>query len=228
MIEEALSALSATQENGKQKKTRKTEENAVPDMKPVNEHDEENRKVNFRRDLDRSNGLETIPLDLSPGFVFCQVIKDWQTQRRVFSTKEIDAERKANGWWLYIMYNPDGKGAVIDYDKDKGKPYVKAFLARVNKLLEVTLIRIGLWMQGGHIFLSLAFFAILFYSIASIKEDMKTEMRNAVNSQIEQVRKEFLEKTIQAPDPTETVQSDKLETAKPQGLENSHPGRLVR
>ena len=52
---------------------------------------------------------------------------------------EEETESKKNNWY-YRIETSDGHYRVIDYDKDKARPYVKALLAKVNKLREVKLL----------------------------------------------------------------------------------------
>ena len=42
--------------------------------------------------------------------------------------------------WDYRLITASGQYCVIDYDKDQARPYVKALLAKVNKLKEVKLL----------------------------------------------------------------------------------------
>lgn len=55
-----------------------------------------------------------------------------------FSSEYRFEERKDN--WKYVMTSVCEKYKIIDYDKDKARPYFKALLAKVNKLLEVKLL----------------------------------------------------------------------------------------
>jgi len=97
-------------------------------------------------------------------------IKDGVPHRRIVSEKEIKEETKARGGFLPIMYAADGRSAIVDYDKDKGRFYVKAFLAKVNDLKEIRLLKWVLSLQGINIFLEIVFFCVVLYFISSAEE----------------------------------------------------------
>ena len=48
--------------------------------------------------------------------------------------------------WDYRMTSKSGQYMVIDYDKDQARPYVKALLAKVNRLREVKMLYITIAM----------------------------------------------------------------------------------
>ena len=60
-------------------------------------------------------------------------ISDW-----ILSEVSEDELKKSN--WDYRIITADEKYMVIDYDKDQARPYVKALLAKVNKLKEVRML----------------------------------------------------------------------------------------
>lgn len=70
------------------------------------------------------------------------------------------------------MYCSDGKTAIIDYDKDKGRFYVKAFLANVNDLKEIRLLKWVLSIQGVEMVLKIAFFVTVLIFISSAKDEI--------------------------------------------------------
>lgn len=72
---------------------------------------------------------------------------------------DFKSEEKKNNW-LYRTYTSDGMYCLIDYDKDKARPYFKALLSKVNKLLEVKL----LWFIIAFMVLS-SLFSIVFWII---------------------------------------------------------------
>lgn len=70
------------------------------------------------------------------------------------------------------MYAADGRSAIIDYDKDKGRFYVKAFLAKVNDLKEIRLLWWVLFMLGFSLFMQIVLFSVSFYSTAKSREEI--------------------------------------------------------
>ena len=61
--------------------------------------------------------------------------------KQVDRKEEIEAlEKKSNWKFDYRLVTASGQFCVIDFDKDQARPYVKALLAKVNKLLEVKLL----------------------------------------------------------------------------------------
>ena len=56
-----------------------------------------------------------------------------------WNSEALEKESKKNNWF-YRIKTADDRFAVIDYDKDKARPYVKALLAKVNRLREVKLL----------------------------------------------------------------------------------------
>lgn len=61
--------------------------------------------------------------------------------KQVDRKEEIEAlEKKSNWKFDYRLVTASWQFCVIDFDKDQARPYVKALLAKVNKLLEVKLL----------------------------------------------------------------------------------------
>jgi len=85
--------------------------------------------------------------------------------------------------WFYKLETPDGCHLLIDYDKDKARPYVKALLAKVNRLKEVKMLW---WLIG----ISLLFFSVLcvtcltaLWKISALSDSMEGLKKN-VNAQV--------------------------------------------
>jgi len=58
--------------------------------------------------------------------------------KEVLQEKEQDEMKKDN--WQYRLTTASQQFTIIDYDKDLARPYVKAILAKVNKLKEVKML----------------------------------------------------------------------------------------
>lgn len=59
---------------------------------------------------------------------------------------DFEREEKKNNW-IYRKYTASGRYCLVDYDKDKARPWVKALLAKVNKLKEVKMLWFVIGMQ---------------------------------------------------------------------------------
>lgn len=70
------------------------------------------------------------------------------------------------------MKTADGRFTIVDYDKDKIRPYVKSLLAKVNRLLEVKL----LWFVILEMLLIFVFAIVLWAFLMS-------QIRNVEDSQ---------------------------------------------
>ena len=68
-----------------------------------------------------------------------------------WNSEALEKESKKNNWF-YRIKTADDRFAVIDYDKDKARPYVKALLAKVNRLREVKLLYFVLGIVILHTF----------------------------------------------------------------------------
>ena len=226
VIENAAEKLSATQDKGKKEKTRKTAKEHGADYSPTGEHDPEERKASFRSEIASANGRDVCPLDVNPGYVLAYVKKDGITHRRMYSDKPIKAETAASGGFLPITYTSDGKSAIIDYDADKGRYYVKAFLAKVNNLKEIRLLKwtIAIIIVTWIFSVLLDIFQI--YTASKIGESCAKAVSVSAQS-AKPVEVADMRRTIQAPDPTPAIEQDPISTdAAP--LENRNPGRLIR
>lgn len=220
MLENVSEKLSATQDKGKMEKHRKNAK--MPDYAPEMEKDTEERKENFRRDIAANNWKDLCNLNIPTGTVLVSVLKEWANHPRFYTQKQIAEETKAAWWYLPITYSPDGKMAVLDYDKDKGRYYVKAFLAAVNNLREIRLLKTVIWILAWAVFLCVAFFTILVVMIGNVNDSIvKNSAKPNPVSEIITRQPQKTDQTITAPDPTEAVSAD---AEKP---ENSHPWRLL-
>ncbi len=86
------------------------------------------------------------------------VIKDGILCHLSNSEEEKKEIEKKN--WDYRMISKSGQYMVIDYDKDQARPYVKALLAKVNRLREVKMLYITIALTILS-WLTLIFFFVL-------------------------------------------------------------------
>lgn len=90
-----------------------------------------------------SEMTENVP-DMKPDWMFHRgmtvlKIEDGVLTVLPWDSTALEREAKKNNWF-YRIKTADDRFAVIDYDKDKARPYVKALLAKVNRLREVKLL----------------------------------------------------------------------------------------
>lgn len=92
---------------------------------------------------DESENVENVT-ENHPDWAFTKGMYVLKIEDGILSTlpwgsEALERESKKNNWF-YRIKTADDRFAVIDYDKDKARPYVKALLAKVNKLREVKLL----------------------------------------------------------------------------------------
>jgi len=85
------------------------------------------------------------------------IIKDW-ILKELEETEEIKKELAKDNWH-YRLTTSSLNYTLIDYDKDLGRPYVKALLAKVNKLKEVKML---FWVLFILIFTYITFLVLFF------------------------------------------------------------------
>lgn len=66
------------------------------------------------------------------------------------------------------MTTASGRFLVIDYDKDKARPYVKALLAKVNRLKEVKMLWFALFFLVLGILAQIALFFVLSFQVTEL------------------------------------------------------------
>lgn len=96
------------------------------------------------------------------------IIRDWILKR----IEDIEEEKKetAKDNWHYRLTSADKQFTVIDYDKDLARPYVKALLAKVNKLKEVKLLWATIIILIFSFFTFVILFIVSFYRIWQINK----------------------------------------------------------
>lgn len=82
--------------------------------------------------------------------------------------------------WEYRRTTSDGRFVLIDYDKDKARPYVKALLAKVGKLKEVKMLY---WAIGLQVFFFLSTFTALMVLIAMMDKTTASVSKLSTNQQ---------------------------------------------
>lgn len=91
-----------------------------------------------------------------------------------WGTDDLEREmKKAND--PYRRYTADGRFVLIDYDKEKARPFVKALLAKVGKLKEVKM----LWW--------VIFLSVIFFVISAIAFAVQIAQLNGLSKQISQI-----------------------------------------
>lgn len=102
-----------------------------------------------------SEMTENMP-DYKPDWIFEKKMTVLKIEDGILSvlpwdSSALERESKKNNWF-YRIKTADDRFAVIDYDKDKARPYVKALLAKVNRLREVKLLYFVLGIVIIHTF----------------------------------------------------------------------------
>ncbi len=104
---------------------------------------------------------------------------------RQLGNSEEEKKELAKNNWDYRLVTASGQFTVIDYDKDLARPYVKALLAKVNRLREVkmlwgVLILSILTMIGGTFLFTLVLVEIgkINKSLTTINETMSKVVSN--------------------------------------------------
>jgi len=85
--------------------------------------------------------------------------------KEVFKEKEQDELKKDN--WQYRLTTASQEYTIIDYDKDLARPYVKAILAKVNKLKEVKMLWAVIIIM---VFAYLSFIALFFVQYLGVND----------------------------------------------------------
>lgn len=122
---------------------------------------------------------------------------------------DFEREEKKNNW-IYRKYTASGRYCLVDYDKDKARPWVKALLAKVNKLKEVKMLWFVIGMQVLFAICGLILFLIVIDQIGKTQE-----MIGKINVKTPPAVSKVVEKEM--PDPFEDVkdvQNEQIE--KPQ------------
>lgn len=96
------------------------------------------------------------------------IVKDWILKEIVNAEEEKKETAKDN--WHYRLTSATWNYTLIDYDKDLARPYVKALLAKVNKLKEVKMLWAVLFLI---LFTYLTFFALFFIQYFRISDLQK-------------------------------------------------------
>jgi len=85
--------------------------------------------------------------------------------KELVKEKEQDELKKDN--WQYRLTTASQEYTIIDYDKDLARPYVKAILAKVNKLKEVKMLWAVIIIL---IFAYLSFIALFFVQYFGVND----------------------------------------------------------
>lgn len=85
-------------------------------------------------------------------------------------TEEVEKELKKDNWH-YRLVTSCKNYVLIDYDKDLARPYVKALLAKVNKLREVKML---VWVLFILVFTYITFLILFFLSFFKILDIEKS------------------------------------------------------
>lgn len=85
-------------------------------------------------------------------------------------TEEVEKELKKDNWH-YRLVTACKNYVLIDYDKDLARPYVKALLAKVNKLREVKML---VWVLFILVFTYITFLILFFLSFFKILDIEKS------------------------------------------------------
>lgn len=113
------------------------------------------------------------------------IIKDW-ILKELSETEEVKKELSKDNWH-YRLTTASLNYTLIDYDKDLARPYVKALLAKVNKLKEVKMLW---WVLFILIFTYISFlslFFIWFFKVLDVEKSLlKTSEQLKNNTKIEE------------------------------------------
>jgi len=91
------------------------------------------------------------------------IIKDW-ILKELNETEDIKKELSKDNWH-YRLTTASLNYTLIDYDKDLARPYVKALLAKVNKLKEVKMLW---WILFILVFTYISFLGLFFIGLFKV------------------------------------------------------------
>ncbi len=93
-------------------------------------------------------------------------IKDW-ILKVIWNTEDEKTEFSKNNW-EYRLTTASGQFTIIDYDKDKARPYVKALLAKVNHLREVKMLWFSLGISILMLLISIFCYVLILIRIGGV------------------------------------------------------------
>jgi len=108
-------------------------------------------------------------------------IRDWILN--IITDIEEEKKEIAKDNWHYRLTTANKEYTVIDYDKDLARPYVKALLAKVNKLKEVKLLWATIIILIFSFFTFVILFIVSFYRIWQVNK-LILENKNIAPSSI--------------------------------------------
>jgi hypothetical protein len=135
--------------------------------------------------------------------------------KQIGTEEEKKELEKAN--WDYRLITASGQYCVIDYDKDQARPYVKALLAKVNKLKEVKLLYATIFILIFSFIGMCAFGTLALIEIGNTKKmiaAIPAPKAAPPPSSIPAVSKEEMRKSLDNMDNAQNAQSGAVNTQK--------------
>ena len=93
--------------------------------------------------------------------------------------------------WQYRLTTASRDYTIIDYDKDLARPYVKAILAKVNKLKEVKMLWAVLIIMVFFYLSFIALFFVQYFRISDLQKIMSNIPTQKVNNIQQQINPAF-------------------------------------
>lgn len=129
--------------------------------------------------------------------------------KQVDRKEEIEElEKKSNWKFDYRLVTASGQYCVVDYDKDQARRYVKALLAKVNKLLEVKLLWIILALVSILLISLWVWYVLQMIEIQNIKKGI-AELKTV---QTQNIKKETILRPLDIKEAQSIVEQQKNAT----------------